>query len=204
VLPVTVSSVTFGAASLISGSTVTTNRIYLTGAAPAGGMLLALSASTPEFIVPRSVLVPAGAASVTFPVTVAAVDSPTPISLTATAGTTVRSAGAMIIPAELQSVTIPSSLTGGGLFGTGTIRLNGVAGPNGTTVALQSSNQGVLAVPAAVRVPAGGSSVLFSVTTGSVTGATAVSVVARHGTVSSAGNTTVEPPAVTSGTPRRT
>jgi hypothetical protein len=203
VLPVTVSSVTFGAASFISGSTVTSNRIYLTGEAPAGGLLVALSASTPAITMARSVLVPAGAASVTFPVTVAAVDSPTPISLTATAGTTVRSASAMVTPAELLSVTIPSSLTGGGLFATGTIRLNGVAGPNGSTVALQSSNQGVLAVPAAVRVPAGGSSVLFSVTTGSDTSATAVSVVGRLGTVSSAGNTTVEPPALTSVTPPR-
>jgi hypothetical protein len=203
VLPVTVSSVTFGAASFISGSTVTSNRIYLTGEAPAGGLLVALSASTPAITMARSVLVPAGAASVTFPVTVAAVDAPTPISLTATAGTTVRSASAMVTPAELLSVTIPSSLTGGGLFATGTIRLNGVAGPNGSTVALQSSNQGVLAVPAAVRVPAGGSSVLFSVTTGSVTSATAVSVVGRLGTVSSAGNTTVEPPALTSVTPPR-
>jgi hypothetical protein len=68
-----------------------------------------------------------------------------------------------IVPALASLSMNPNTIAKGGTS-TGTITLNHVSGPGGTTVALKSSNPSVLTVPSTVVVPSGQSTATFTAT----------------------------------------
>jgi hypothetical protein len=85
----------------------------------------------------------------------------------------------------LSSLTLnPTTVVGGAQNSTGTVTLTGPAPSGGAAFTLASSNSSVAAVPANVTVPAGSSTVTFTVTTSSVGASTQSSISVSNGTAS--------------------
>ena len=77
---VTLSSVTLSPTSVVGG-TSSTGTVRLSGAAPSGGAVVALSDNSAAATTPASVTVPAGSSSRTFTVATSAVPSPTTVTV---------------------------------------------------------------------------------------------------------------------------
>jgi len=88
----TVSSLTLNPTSVIGGTQSSTGTVKLSGPAPAGGAQVALSSSNGAASVPSSVLVPAGATSVTFRVNTSIVLVSTTVTISASYNSTSRTA----------------------------------------------------------------------------------------------------------------
>lgn len=153
-----------------------TVSVQLTRPAPAGGAVVSLSSSDPTAApVPATFTIASGFAFDQFRLQVGSVSSTRPVTLTATLNGTSASVNFIVKPGSLQSVTIPSQLTGG--FDLPVIvMLSGQAPAGGTIVSLSSSNPGLVNVPANVTVAPGDFSVSFNVPTGAVTTPTAVTI----------------------------
>jgi len=177
---VVLSSVSLNPASLTGGNP-STGTVTLSGSAPSGGALVTLSSSNPAAAtVPSNVTVPAGTSSTTFTITTSPVATTTAAVVSASYAATAN-ATLTINPPVVSSVTLnPTSVTGGS-SSTGTVALTGAAPANGATVNLSSSNNTSAQVPSSVLVPAGSTSVTFTVTTAAVATVTTVSVTATYG-----------------------
>jgi LmbE family N-acetylglucosaminyl deacetylase len=91
-------AVTVASSMLGSGQSMP-GTVTLSGAAPAGGMVVALGAAgTAAVTIPATVTVPAGAASATFTITGAPVVATTLTSITASVAGTVKTAGVTVVP----------------------------------------------------------------------------------------------------------
>ena len=175
------SSVTVDQAS-VTGGTAATGTVVLNSTAPAGGLVVPLSDNSSAVTVPASVTVPAGASSVTFPVTTSSVTAVAAATITATLGTT-QSATLAVTPGPVPILSFVSLTTQnviGGASATGRVFLSAAALPGGAVVTLTSDSPAVT-VPASVTVPADDVAVLFPVTTSSVTATTAVTITASFG-----------------------
>ena len=141
--------------------------------------------------------VPAGATNATFTITTSPVTSATAVGIAASLNGIVRSQVLSVFPSPALSAldVTPSSVTGGSPA-QGLVTLTGAAPAGGTVVALQSDHPQIAAVPASVTVPAGATSVTFTVTTSAVTSATAVGIVASQGGVTRSAILNVTPAAV--------
>lgn len=119
----------------VTGGNPSTGRVTLKSPAPPGGAVVRLSTGHPQAArVPASVTIPAGAMSVTFPITT----SPVPFDIdTVVRANTAFSTAAKYIFVKpvnglrLNSLTINPSTLNGGMLATGTVTLNG-APPIGT------------------------------------------------------------------------
>jgi hypothetical protein len=100
VVPAKVYAVKLSANTVKGGAPLYTNRIILNGPAPAGGLVLTLSSSNPDVASPpTSVMVQAGLSySAPFPVTTTAVTSSTPLTISASYGSTNVSALLTVTP----------------------------------------------------------------------------------------------------------
>jgi hypothetical protein len=87
----------------------------------------------------------------------------------------------------------PTSIVGGSGNSQGTATLTGAAPSGGAVVTLSSSNTAAATVPASVTVPAGATSVGFTITSRSVTASTSVTVTATYGGVTRTATLTVTP-----------
>lgn len=102
------------------------------------------------------------------------------------------SAGIIVNVLGVSGLTLAPSTVLGGSSSQGTVTISAPAGTGGVTVALSSSNTTVASVPSSVVVPAGNTSVSFSITTTAVGISTPVTITA--GFVNSANATlTVNP-----------
>ncbi|HVG18607.1 MAG TPA: hypothetical protein VNI02_06105, partial [Blastocatellia bacterium] len=195
---VTLSTLSLNPASVVGGNS-SQGTITLTGAAPSGGAVVTLSSSnTAVAAVPANVTVAAGSTSAAFTVTTVSVGASTPVTISASFGVT-RTATLTVSPAAanvtLSSLGLsPTSLTGGN-SSQGTVTLTGAAPAGGVIVTLASSNTSVANVPASVTVPAGSGNATFSVTTGSVTSSTIITISAAQGSITRTATLTVAPPA---------
>jgi len=188
--------------SLVTAGGTSVGTVTLSAPAPAGGAVVALSTGRPDIaIVPPTVTVPAGAVSASFT-----------IATTSSLGGWTGRAGAIITAsfggvdrsqllevdypaaaASLSGLTVnPASVTGG-TAATGTVTLSGPAPAGGLVVSLSSGNTAVARVPASVTVPAGATSVNFTVTTTAVTANTVVTLTATAGGVTRSAALTVTP-----------
>lgn len=86
----------------VTGGTNVTGTVTLSGPAPAGGALVALSSNNPAAVVPANVLVPAGSTSASFPVQTNAVTTFVTVTLAATYGSipTTRTASFIVAPPQ--------------------------------------------------------------------------------------------------------
>jgi hypothetical protein len=89
--PVTLSSLAISPTS-VTGGTPSSATVTLSGAAPAGGAVVALSSSGSAASVPANVTVPAGATTASFSITTSSVTSSTPVTITASFGGVSRGA----------------------------------------------------------------------------------------------------------------
>ena len=172
-------SVTFSPSVATGGNSVS-GTITLVSKAPAGGLSVTLTSFDPGTLtVPGNVVVPAGATTVKFPATTSAVSSAKSVLVRAEADDTGVLGVLSLRPVGLAKLQLtPSSVSGGG-FSVGRLTLTRPAPSGGLTVALVSSLPSVV-VPTSVTVPAGATTVQFSIATSPVSVDSAASVQARH------------------------
>ena len=188
---VVVASVDLSPASGIGGYS-SAGTVTLSGPAPAGGAVVALSSSNAAVAsVVGSVTVPAGGTSASFTVSTVPVSSTATSVITATYGASASST-LTVNPPSVSSVTLSPTVVLGGANSTGTVTLNGAAPAGGAAVTLASSNTTAAQVTSPVVIPAGNTSTTFTVTTATVSTTTTVNVTASYGGNASA-SLTVNP-----------
>ena len=128
---------------------------------------------------PASVTVPAGASTLSFPITTMAVSTITKGKINASLGKTL-SVALTVEPIGVQSIELSSTKVPAGSEDPGMITLQAPAAPGDITVMLSSSNTNVATVsPSSVTVSAGSSTANFTViTNASVTQTTKVTITA--------------------------
>ena len=95
----------------VSGGSAAQGTVTLSGAAPAGGVVVSLSSNTVSAAVPASVTVPQGATSAAFAISTTSVAASTTATITASAGGMNQAAQLTITPAA-QTATLTVSATG--------------------------------------------------------------------------------------------
>lgn len=180
----------------VTGGTSTTGTVTLTGAAPDGGITVALSNDSASATAPASVTVPAGSSSATFTVTTAPVGNTATVTVTAVYNGVTKTTTFLINPPSLTSVTMNPAAVTGGVSSTGTVTLNGPA-PSGGSIVSLSGNNAAATTPASVTVAAGTTTANFTVTTTPVSSATAVTITGTYNGTQNA-TLTVNPPAISS------
>jgi hypothetical protein len=182
---------TASAAGIISSLSLSPDSVR-DGATSTGTVTLAFPDSVPNTVVlvssdtavatvPATTVIPAGALSVSFPITTNAAAPPEIVQIMAAVQNVPRTANLSVNAAAppgptLASVSlIPASLTGGSAS-TGTVRFTGVT--DGADVQLSSSNPAVAQVPADTVVNGGASSGAFAVSTSPVSATTTVTITA--------------------------
>lgn len=171
-----------------------TGRVTLSGPAPAGGAVVALSGTNPAAAVPASVTVRAGATSATFKITGTAVASPQAGAVTATHGGVSKSATVTVRPIGVLGLTLSPNPVVGPNRVVGTVTLECPAGPGGVAVSL-TSNSSAVARPAApsFTVPAGAETGTFEVLTTDVSAESYANIRATASGVWKAVKLTVQP-----------
>lgn len=156
-------------AFVLVGDTAGTGAVTLSDPAPPGGAVVTLSSSNAEIAsVPGTVTVSAGATTATFPIMSRPVLDQTAAVLTAAYNDVALTAIAPVVPPPLRSFTVKPDIIRGGETATGTLTLGGPAPESGYTALLSAYNSPLVKLPAAVTVPAGGTSVSFPVATSPV------------------------------------
>jgi hypothetical protein len=135
--------------------------ITLTAAAPAGGLTIALTSSSPLATVPATVVVTSGNTIQTFSVDIGASPAISAATITANFAGVARTAALTI--GQLALSIGPASVPGG-LPVTGVISLPTPAPGAGALVALASNSPQAI-VPASVMIPAGATSQTFTIAT---------------------------------------
>lgn len=165
VAPVALASVSVIAPNWPGGSSGT-GSVSLTFPAPTGGVVVQLwTNGSPAYVKQTSITIPAGSTTGGFDFQTDIVGSPQVSTITAFLnGQSVTTTFTVAPPITLASVSVsPASVSSGG-SATGTVTLAGPA-PNGGAFVWLWTNGSPAFVPAAVIIPAGSSSVTFSVTT---------------------------------------
>ena len=207
--PLVLSSLTVSPASVIGGQQTATGAVTLSGAAPAGGVVVTLSSNNASGKVPSgatygltgSVTVPAGNTSANFTIATSAVTMATPLTISASYGGVGKSAPLTVNPPPMPTVlsfaVSPASVVGGNTA-TATVTLSGAAPAVGAVVALTSSNTNAATLPASVTVSAGSTTGTATVTTTPVASSTNVTLTASYNSTFATATLTVTPPTLVS------
>jgi trimeric autotransporter adhesin len=157
----------------VTGGSGATGTVTLSGNAPSGGAVVALSKSLsnggPGVVpatIPASVTVPAGQTTASFAIGTSSVTTATNVRISGTFNGATANADFTLFPL-LLSVQFEGTVPGG-QSGTGTVFLNSGAPAGGLVVSLTSLNTSLATVPASVTVPAGQTSVNFTANTSPV------------------------------------
>jgi hypothetical protein len=182
----------------VIGGVSTSGIVQLGGAAPAEGVTVTLTASDPalaSFPSGATVFIPAGASSATFDLATAGVAAATAVTVNAEANGVTQSVALAVVPGYvLTGVSINPGSQYGIFSARGTLTLSAPADAS-ATVLLSSANPAVAAVPASVTVPAGATTVDFTIALTAVTADTPVTITASRGGVSMTSSVTVLKPA---------
>jgi hypothetical protein len=143
----------FGSGSATGGHHVTF-RVRLSAPAPAGGANVTMGSSNAAITMPATVTVPAGATEYTFTAPTHPVAADTVVVVSASTGACMVSRSVTIKPPILRALHVQTVIRGGGQ-GKITVCLTGAAPTGGATVALTSSQPGILPVPSSIVIPAG-------------------------------------------------
>lgn len=178
------------AASTVAPETTVQGTVTLAAAAPAGGVNIDfLSTSIPIAATPASLVIPEGASSAAFTLSVggATLTGPASFKLYATDGSVSAAAPLTVVPVvKLGSVTV--NAVEGGFTTWGSVALSIPAQVGGATVALSSGNSALATVPATVTVPQGYSAWSFSLNTAPVSALTTVPITATYNGASVSGS----------------
>ena len=186
---VSLSGLLVNPASVVGGRS-STGTVTLSGPAPTGGVVAALSSANPAVAsVPPNVSIGAGVTSSSFSIATSAVGASTPVDITASYSGASKTAALTVTPPPPPTVSsltlIPSTVTGGS-SSIGTVTLSGPAPSGGAVVTLASSKPPVAAVPATVTVAAGKLSAGFTVSTAPSANTSAVISASYNGTTKKA------------------
>lgn len=192
--PATLSGIAVLPNSLTGGS-IATGTVTLTGFAPPEGLKIAITSSSVDAKPPASVLIASGAFSASISIPTVSVLDKVVVTISAKEGSVAKTASLTILPVSLQGLTLSTSNTIGDslLPVTGTVTLSSAAPTNGATVTLSSSKAAVATVPATVKVVSGATSATFAVTSQPVTTSQTVTLKATIGGVSHTASLTVDP-----------
>ena len=182
----------------VTGGTASSGTVNLITPAPSSGAVVSLVSSNPLAAkIPASVTVPAGALSVSFPITTFTQTSPTAVTLTASYGGGTVTGTISIMPSAVgltaSSVVLAPGTLAGGLATNCYVYISAPAGPSGMSVSVTSSNPAVAPVPAAVIVKPGIKYGYLVIKTAPVTAQTAVTISASAGGVTRSTVLTVNP-----------
>ncbi len=197
--PITLAWLAVSPTSVIGGAGVT-GTVALTAPAVLDTTVY-LSASSGTAGVPASVTVPAGQSGAQFAISTQAVTSATSVTITASnPGPTPVSAALTVtpIPVTLNGLSVSPQTVTGGASAVGTVALSANAPSGGATIALNSSNPGVVGVPTSVIVPAGAASATFTIGTSGVSTSQNVTIAASFSGVTRKVTITVKPAVLTS------
>jgi hypothetical protein len=190
--PALMLAVSFSPVSAAGGAPMT-GKVTLTGQAPDGGTTVTLVSALPGIAaVPASVVVPAGATNVSFPVTTVPVAADTNVSITATTGATSKVGTARVLAPVVTAFLLSNSMIQGGKTLSGRVNISGTAPAGGVVVTLSSSDVSV-APPVTVIVPEGTKTVGFSIPTSVVTTSTVVTLTAKTGATTKTVVVTINP-----------
>ena len=196
--PLALSSVSVSPASFVGGSkTTVTGTAALSGPAGSAGASITLTSSNPAVVaVPATVKVVAGQTSIGFAITHKTVTTSTTVTITAKFGSVTQTTTVTVSPFQVSSLAIsPTSVVGGG-SATGTVTLNGT--PLTAIVVKLMTTSKSITIPATVTVPAGSSSVQFTVKTLAVSSITSATVTATLGSSSQQATLSITAPALLS------
>jgi probable HAF family extracellular repeat protein len=166
--------------TIIGGCGTSAGKITLSGSAPAGGAVVALSNANTKATVPASVTVPAGASTATFTVTTAAATTPSAGSAIASYSGVSKTLAVTVRPIRAKTLALTPNPAPGGTTVNASVTLECAAPAGGTVVSLSSSNAAIAATATSVTIPAGATTASFSVSTKRPAAATSVSI---HATV---------------------
>lgn len=203
-----VQSVTLNPTTVGGGGT-STGTVTLPGPAAPGGIVVSLASDNSAASVPATISIPAGQASVTFPITTTIVNASTVANISATLNGQSQVAPLTVTPPTVSALVLNPTSVAAGTSSTGTVTLNGVAGSAGVVVALSSSST-LAVVPAIMTVASGQTSGTFTVSTSGGSQPSTATITATTGKISqSAGlaigalkmlSVTLNPTSVTGGT----
>jgi hypothetical protein len=153
----------------VIGGNGATGTVALSSAAPAGGVLVAVSSGSSAVSVPANVSIPQGATSATFGINTSVVSSTTSTTLSAMYAGVTKTTTFTVTPAStspaLATLSLNHTSVVGGTSAVGTVTLTAAAPSGGATVSLMSSQPQLASVPANVVVAAGATSATFTVST---------------------------------------
>lgn len=144
----------------------TTATVHLSGRAPSGGVVVALTSTNPAVSSPATINIPAGAASQKIVLTTRSVSSMQRGALTARLESVALSKPIMVRPAGVKAISLNQTSLAGGNTATGVVTLECGASSSAIQVKLSSSNA-TLARPltTTIEIPPGKKSAAFSVNT---------------------------------------
>jgi outer membrane protein assembly factor BamB len=163
ILPPALSGIALSPASVYGGAT-STATISLTGSAPTGGLKIALASNQACAVVPSTVTIPPGKASVTFSIKAIAVSVQTVAAIGASLNGVTATASLTVNPPILVSLTLTPASVPGGKSSTGTVKISGPAPAGGLSISLSSSD-GAAQPGGSVIIPAGKTSANFTIKT---------------------------------------
>jgi hypothetical protein len=181
VSPNTPAAFTFSPNSVIAGgSSSGTVTLAATAAADITVTLKVTSGAAAVSSIPATVTVPAGSSTGAFTLATATVASKTVVQVSATANAVTKTASVTVNPNSPVSFTFTPNSVAGGSTSTGTITFAQVLA-NDTVVSftMQAGASAIVAVPAPITIPAGGTSGTVSIQTKLVSTAITVQVNAK-------------------------
>jgi probable HAF family extracellular repeat protein len=180
--------------STVASGKASAAQVTLTDQAAAGDSVIRMTSSRPDIAsVPATFVVPSWTNTRALNIIPAVVSAPTTVEISATYGlVTVTQTLTVLPPTLTQLYLTPTTVIGGCGTSTGRILLSGSAPAGGAVVPLTNTNSKA-AVPPSVTVPAGATSVTFSVPTSAVTTVSSGTVTASYGERSQTLNLTVRP-----------
>jgi len=176
----------------VPGGNHITGVIKLVFPAPTGGEAVTVASNNAAVTVPPVVTVLAGSTSVNFLIATSAVDTDTPVNLTATSGGVSLTAGLTVkAPTFAGLVAAPNSVYGGTPCVL-TVNLSGKAGPSGVTVGLSSSDGTTVPPGTTITVPSGAASATYTAHPAPVTADTPITFTAVQGATSKSATVTIK------------
>ncbi|MFY9233481.1 MAG: hypothetical protein WAO58_03380 [Fimbriimonadaceae bacterium] len=177
--------------SVVGGQSAT-GTITIGAQAPSGGLVVDLASDRVEAQVQAQVTVPAGATSVSFPITTTTVGSVVNATITASSGSLLDTAILQIKPIGLLSIKFNPSTVRGGLTTQCRIDIDAPAPGGGAQVALSAgANSQIVILPPNVTIPAGQTFLVFTVQTRRVSRTLTTVVTASYNGSQASGSLTV-------------
>jgi len=197
--PLAVASLTAQPAQVLNGG-ATVLAVTLNGAAPAGGVTVALTSSDLAAVpVPAQVEIPAGQTTASVQVTVATVSAATTATLTASANGSAANVAVTVHPVSIAAVSFSSAVVQQGYSLNFSISLTGPAPAGGVSFAVTSSRPDLWAPSGSIHIGAGSTS---SGTSGAIAGVvedrTPVTVTVTGGGLTAVATADIVPPGIES------